>query len=535
MTSSELPARHAKNTPTPGDLFAGLSVALIAVPQALAYAELAGMPAYTGLYAMAAAAMGAAFFVSSPYLQAGPVATTSLLTLGVLSQVAAPGTPEYVGAAGLLALVVGAVRVLIGVLRLGSVAYLMSHSVLLGFTSAAGVLICASQLPTALGVTPPQDGVLAGAFWSLMHLGVWRWGAVTLSVLTVAVILLGRRVHKLFPGVLVAVLLGLGYSLFLDYGGATVGAVPAQFTFSFDLPWGLLPNLLVGGAVIALVGFSEASSIARTYATLERQRWSANREFLSQGAANLAAGLVGGFPVGGSFSRSAINRTAGAKTRWSGAVTGLAVLAVLPFAWLISPLPKASLAAIVIAAVLGFIKLPQLYGLWHMSRPQALLAWTTFGLTLVLSPRIDLAVLVGVALAIGVHLWREQNLGFEAWLEDNTGDSVVHVRPHGVLWFGSAYRLEAYFGNVLSKYPDSDKLVVHLAGLGRVDLNAALVLKQLTRGRPRRRLYSGVGGYAAESAEVARAVGRKQSKIENRKSKIVVLLTPFFRGRCRTF
>ena len=272
-----------------------------------------------------------------------------------------------------------------------------------------------------------------------------------------------------------AVLVGLGYSLFLGYGGVTVGSVPARFTFTLNLPWGLLPNLLVGGAVIALVGFSEASSIARTYATSERQRWSANREFVSQGVANLAAGAVGGFPVGGSFSRSAINRTAGAKTRWSGAVTGLAVLAVIPFAWLVSPLPKASLAAIVIAAVLGLIKFPQLLGLWRMSRPQALLAWATFGLTLALSPRIDLAVLVGVALAVGVHLWREQDLGFEAWLEHTT----VHVRPRGVLWFGSAYRLEAYLGNALSKYPDSDKLVVHLAGLGRVDLNAALVLGQL--------------------------------------------------------
>ena len=479
MTSSKASTQRNRNIPTLGDLFAGLSVALIAVPQALAYAELAGMPAYTGLYAMAAAALGAAFFVSSPYLQAGPVATTSLLTLGVLSQVAAVGTPEYVGAAGLLALVVGAVRVLIGVLRLGAVAYLMSNSVLLGFTSAAGVLICASQLPTALGVTPPLEGVLPRALWALTHLESWRWGTVALSVLTVAVILLGRRVHRLFPGVLVAVLLGLGYSLFLSYDGATVGAVPTQFTFTLDLPWGLLPNLLVGGAVIALVGFSEASSIARTYATLERQRWSANREFVSQGAANLAAGVVGGFPVGGSFSRSAINRTAGAKTRWSGAVTGLAVLAVLPFAWLIAPLPKASLAAIVIAAVLGFIKVPQLYRLWGMSRPQALLAWATFGLTLALSPRIDLAVLVGVALAVGVHLWREQDLGFEAWLVDDAGDSVVHVRPHGVLWFGSAYRLEEQLGNVINKYPDSDELVVHLAGLGRVDLNAALVLKQL--------------------------------------------------------
>ena len=461
--------------PKVGDLLAGLSVALIAVPQALAYAELAGMPSYTGLYAVAVSTLFAAFFVSSPYLQTGPVATTSLLTVGVLSQLADLQTPEYVAAAGLLALVVGVVRVLIGVSRLGPVAYLMSYPVLRGFTSAAAVLIFLSQLPTILGVSPPVSGILRSSFWTLTHLQSGRVSALLISLFTVAVILLGHRLHPLFPGVLVAVVAGMVSSLYLGYDGPTIGAIPTQWlALELNLPWYRLPKLLLGGVIIALVGFSEASSIARTYATLERSRWSANREFVSQGVANLASGLFGGFPVGGSFSRSSVGRMAGAKTRWSGAITGLTVCAVLPFASVFSALPKASLGAIVIAAILSLFSFGELIQLWQMSRPQAVLGWLTFALTIVLSPRIDLAVLMGIVLAIGVHLWREQRLVLKTWQD---GESL-HFEPHGVLWFGSAYRLEEALSEMLSEH-NGERLVLHLGGLGRIDLSAALTIKQL--------------------------------------------------------
>lgn len=461
--------------PRLGDLLAGLSVALIAVPQALAYAELAGMPPHTGLYAVAASALFAAFFVSSPYLQTGPVATTSLLTVGVLSQVADVQTPAYIAAAGLLALVVGVTRLLVGLLRLGPVAYLMSYPVLRGFTSAAAVLIVGSQLPTALGVSPPVSGILLSDLWTFTHVRAWRGDAALMSTVTLAVILLGRRLHPLFPGVLVAVAGGMVGSAYLGYGGPTVGAIPTQWlSLNLALPWQQLPKLLLGGVIIALVGFSEASSIGRTYATLERSRWDANREFVSQGVANVAAGLFGSFPVGGSFSRSSVNRLAGAKTRWSGAVTGLAVCAVLPFASLFSALPKATLGAIVIAAVLSLFRFGDLTKLWQMSRPQAVLGWLTFGLTLALSPRIDVAVLIGIALATGVHLWREQRLVLNTWQEGKS----LHFEPHGVLWFGSAYRLEETLSQMLSER-DGERLVLHLGGLGRIDLSAALTIEQL--------------------------------------------------------
>ena len=155
------------------------------------------------------------------------------------------------------------------------------------------------------------------------------------------------------------------------------------------------------------MGFAEPAAIARTFAAQDRQPWSSDREFVSQGVANLVSGISGGFPVGGSFSRSSVNRMAGGKTRWSGAVTGLVVLAFLPMAGVLSPLPRAILAAIVIAAVVQLIQVRSLIRLFVYSRPQALVAWGTFGVTLALAPRIEWAVLIGIGLGILLHLWRE--------------------------------------------------------------------------------------------------------------------------------
>jgi SulP family sulfate permease len=461
-----------------GDIIAGASVALMVIPQSLAYAELAGMPAYTGLYAAALPSIISAFFVSSPYLQTGPVALTSLLTFGALSPLAVPGSLEYLGLAALLALIVGAGRVCIGLLKFGSITSLMSQPVLMGFSSAAALLIFASQLPTALGVSNPGSGVLLPALWSLLHPQAWEPMSVAVTGLTSGIIVLGRRLHPLFPGVLVAMSLGIGVSHLTGYTGAVIGTIPTGLPhLQLTLPWAALPALLISGGVIALVGFSEAVAIARTYATQERMKWDANQEFISQGMANIAAGLFGGLPVGSSFSRSAINHLAGASSRWSGAIAGLIVLAFLPFAGLLSALPKAVLGAIVLTAIFNLIRPRQLLGLWHYSHPQALIAWLTFALTLGLAPRIDLAVIIGIGLAVAQHLRREQQLVFEHWVDKDTG--ILHFKPLGVLWFGSAASFEETFTALLAENPDVHVVRLHLGGLGRIDLSAAIVLKQL--------------------------------------------------------
>jgi len=454
---------------------AGVSVAILLVPQALAYAHLAGMPAYVGLYAAALPPLVAAFFASSPYLQTGPVALTALLTFGALSPLAPPGSPEYVALGGLLALIVGVTRLAIGYTRAGNIAFLMSEPVLRGFMFGAALLITASQLPGILGMTD-QSGVMQSAVHALGHPEQWSLLAVGLTALTLLLVLGGRRLHPLIPGVPLAVAAGMAASHFLDYPGPLLGHIPEGFPpITLDLPWRRLPTVMLAGVVIALVGFADVATVARTFATKERQHWDPDRDFVSQGVANITAAFTGGFPLGGSFSRSSLNHMLGAKTPWSGGVTGLLVLAFLPFAGILSSLPTAVLAAIVLATVVGLMEVRPLFNLWRISRPQFAVAALTLVLTVTLSPHVEQAVVLGVLFSVGVHLWRE----FQVPLEASVDGSVLHIRPRGVLWFGSAEALKAAALDQVADHPEATHVKVHMAGLGRVDLTAALVLEGL--------------------------------------------------------
>ncbi len=316
-----------------GDVLAGISVALVLIPQAMAYADLAGLPPVHGLYAGAVAPILAAPFASSRYLQTGPTALTCLLTIGGIGTLFAPYSPAYVSAAALLALLVGLIRVGFGVLRGGGISRVLTAPVLAGFTLAAAVLIGGSQLPAALGVPNPEGRVLLRAARVLADPGSWTPGAVVLTVITVALMRGGKYIHALFPGVLVAALLGLltagaGFAV-----GPSIGDIPSRLpVFDVGFPWEVAPLLLVPALVIAVVGFAEPVAIAHAYVEDDDEPWDASREFVSQGVANLVSGVFSGFPVGGSFSRSTLTHVAGGRTVLAGAMTGVVVLAALPFA-----------------------------------------------------------------------------------------------------------------------------------------------------------------------------------------------------------
>ena len=449
-------------------------MAFVLIPQSLAYAELAGLPPYYGLYAAMLPPIAAAFFASSRHLQTGPVAMTSLLTFGALVPLAAVEGGEFIALAALLALVVGAARIAVGALRVGWIAYLMSQPVLAGFTAAAAILITASQLPTALGVTAPAGSLLGRAWWALTHVAAWDVAAVVLAAVTVVLVMFGRRIHPVFPGVLVAVGIGLVYSVVAGYAGPVVGPVPSGLPpFTVELPWERLPTLLLPGIVIALVGFGEAAAISRTFAAEDRFPWNPDREFVSQGVANVAAALSSAFPVGGSFSRSSINRLAGGRTRWSGAVAGVVVLAFLPAAGVLAPLPRAVLGAIVIAAVVKLIQPLPMVRMLRTSVLQGGIAWATFGLTLALAPRIDRAVLIGIVLALLVHAWRELSILVEA----RYADGALTLTPKGVLFFASAPGLDQALLKQLAAHPEATSLIIDLQHLGRIDYTGAMALK----------------------------------------------------------
>lgn len=461
------------------DVIAGVSMAFVLIPQSLAYATLAGLPAYIGLYAAALPPLAAAFFASSPWLQTGPTAVTSILVAGALATLATPASAEYVLLAALLALVVGIFRVAIGLARAGKIVHLMSEPVLRGFTSGAALLILISQVPVVLGLPPaPSGGAPTTVLWVLGQTGVWNLESAAVALTTIAIVYGATRIHPVVPGVLIATIGAILYTELASYNGPVVGDLPSVLpTFSLNLPWTRIPSLVLPGVVIALVGFSEAASIARTYAARERQRWEPDRDFISQGVANLAAGMGGAFPVGGSFSRSGLAHILGARTRWAGAITGLTALAFMPFAGLLSSLPTSVLGGMIIIAVVRLVAIGSILELWPLSRPQFVVASSTFLLTLLLAPRIDEAVVLGIGLAVAVHLWREFRVKTVSWTEDD----ALHVRPEGVLWFGSAQMLEAQVLALLADHPATRKLVLHMERLGRVDLTASMVLAQIVR------------------------------------------------------
>jgi SulP family sulfate permease len=479
------------------DAIAGVSVAFVVVPQSLAYAQIAGLPAARGLYAASVPPLAAAPFGSSPYLQPGPTAVSALLTFGALSPLAVVGSPRYIELAALLALMVGALRVAVGLLRAGVVAYLVSQPLLMGFVPAAALLIIGSQLPHALGAPTHGAHILWQAGWALVHPGQWRLDATVITIVASALLVLSSRVHRLIPGVLLVAVGAIVYSKVAGYGGARVGTVDAGLPPLTDsLPLHSAPELVVPALVIALIGFVEASAIARTYATLDRTHWNANREFVSQGVANLAAGAFGGFPVGASFSRSALNRLAGAHTTASGLVTGAVVLLFLPFGFLLSPLPQAVLAAIVLVAVVPLIRVRAFVDVFRASPVQFTITCTTFILTLALSPHVERAVIAGAVLSVVVHLWRELRLDVDA---SRDGD-VLHLRPSGVLWYGTAQKLDDGFIDLLAENPDARQLQIHLLRLGRIDLTGALALKKVISDAKRAGLIVEVGPVPAAAA-----------------------------------
>ncbi len=408
-----------RTVPTGGDFVGGLSVALVLVPQSIAYATIAGLPPQVGLFAATLPLIFAAPLVSCPWLQTGPVALTSLLTLGALQSVQPPGCEslseaQLIGAASLLAFIVGACRLLMGLFRLGGYTRLLSRPVVLGFTTAAAVLIISSQLGAALGTNHKDVNVLIRAIRSVSSLD-WSVWAIGTAIGTALVVHFTRKIHKLFPAILVAVIAAILFSKLSGYDGEVVGDLDGRFvSLRLDLPWQQLGVLLIPGIIIALVGFAEPASISLTLMEQEQMKWNPSRELCGGGLANMVSGLIGGYPVGGSLSRSTINKFAGAETAWSGLITGGIMLLALQLTPFLSDLPKATVGAIIIMAVLRLVQLGAIYDLLKRKRLHGILSITTMIATLATAPRVERGILIGVVLGMIAKLVDRKTKSSEA-------------------------------------------------------------------------------------------------------------------------
>jgi SulP family sulfate permease len=290
--------------------------------------------------------------------------------------------------------------------------------VILGFTTGAAILIIASQLPKTLGVTNQESNVLVRALASLRDPN-WLTEAIVLSMATAAFVLGGRRIHRLFPSIFIAMIGAIIYSTVQDYQGPTVGDLPGGFiSFNFQLPWQALGKLLFPGIIMAFIGFAEPASISMALMEEEKREWSANQELCGGGLANLASGLIGGYPIGGSFSRTSVNKFAGADTSWSGFITGAVILSLLWLTPYLKHLPDSAIGAVVIVAVIRLIKLREIWDEFKSNKVYGCVAVITLVATLATAPRVDFGIAIGAAVGIAVTIW-EKSTGEEKAEESN--------------------------------------------------------------------------------------------------------------------
>ena len=488
------------------DLVAAVVVTIMLIPQSLAYALLAGLPPEVGLYASMVPLLAYAVFGTSRALAVGPVAVVSLMTAAAVGRIAEQGTPEYLAAALMLALLSGLFLVLLGLLRVGFLANFLSHPVISGFISAAGVIIAASQLKHILGV-PAEGHTLLELVVSLAShaheangatliigigsLGFLFWVRSGLKTVLTRLGLPARVADltaKAGPiGAVIVTILAAAFLGLTEAGVAVVGDIP-QGLPPLTLPPidpALAWSLAGPAALIGIIGFVESVSVAQKLAAKRRQRIDPDQELIGLGAANVSAGLTGGYPVTGGFARSVVNFDAGARTPAAGAFTAVGIgLAALFFTPLLYHLPKATLAATIIVAVLSLVDLGAVARTWRYSKSDFSAMAATILTTLALG--VEIGVVVGVVLSILLLLYRMsrphcavvgQVPGTEHFRnvkrhEVVTSPSVVTLRVDESLYFANARFLEDQIYALVAERPEVRQVVLMCSAVNAIDASA---------------------------------------------------------------
>lgn len=503
-----------------GDASAAVIVTLMLIPQSLAYALLAGLPAHIGLYASVLPLLGYALFGRSPALAVGPVAITSIMTYDALLPYATPGSPEWVSGAIFLALASGALLMLFGFLRFGFLAALLSHPVMSGFISGAAVLIIIGQLGTLSGIAASGSNAFEQLRHVAQHLHEINLLTLVIGLSTLALLLLARTkaqpfflrlglrgfwlnlVTKAAPLAAIAVITLVLVVTGLGAHTATVGSIPA------GLPVVALPEmgsafsaLFISALLIAVVGFIESVSMARTVGRAREVPTDPDAELRGLGAANLLSGMSGAFPVTGGLARTVVNMDAGARTPLAGVFSALLmVIVLLGAAQFLSALPLASLAALIIVAIWSLIDLKTLRASLKFDRSDAAGWLVTFFGVLVLG--VEQGVMLGIALSIGTVLWRQSRPhiavigrlpGTEHFRNVNrhevdTLENVVFLRVDGNLFFANWDRVREFIDQQVASLGASAQVVLNLASVSDIDSTALEGIEALFKDLARRQM-----------------------------------------------
>lgn len=482
------------------DVVAGLTTAVMLVPQAMGYALLAGLPPIHGLYASVAPILLYATLGTSRHLAVGPVAMDSILVAGAVGAIATAGVEHYVLIAAALGVMVGVIQAGLGFLRAGFLVNFLSRPVVTGFTAAAALIIAASQLGHLLGIELPRTHHVHTVVWeALQRFPDWSWPTLSVGTVSVVALVTFKKRTPRFPTALAVVVVAilavwlLGLS---DRGVAIVGEVPAGLP-GLRIPvveTSILVELIPAAATIALVSFMEAISVGRVFATQCRYDIHPNRELVALGFANLAGGVTGGYPIAGGLSRTAVNARAGARTQLAALVTcAVVVLTLLFLTGAFYYLPKAALSAIIVAAVASLIDVQGARDVYRVKRTDFYLLVLTFFATLSLG--IQWGILVGVGASVLLFLIRTTRPHFavlgripesQTYLNAarhphaETIPGIILVRIDAQFYFGNVSFLKETVRNLVDAAEDPVRyFVLEAAGVNGLDSAAAATLAEL--------------------------------------------------------
>ncbi|MBD3305381.1 sulfate permease [candidate division KSB3 bacterium] len=490
---------HYDRRHLPHDLTAGVTVAIMLVPQAMAYAMLAGLPPVIGLYASTVPVVAYAVFGTSRQLAVGPVAIVSLLVYVGTSPLAEPGSSEYLSLTLLLAFTTGIVQLVLGVLRLGFLVNFLSHAVISGFTSAAAIVIGLSQLKHLLGVQLSREhSIFQVVYQAGRNIGQTNLMTLGIGVASIVLLLVFKKHYPRFPAPLLVVALGTlsVYAFQLQtLGVAIVGEVPQGMPtpslppLSLESVKVLLPTTLT----IVFVGFMESIAVAQSLASKEKYKVEANQEFIGLGAANIVSALFSGYPVTGGFSRTAVNYQAGAKTGLAGMITAaLMMLTLLFLTPLFYYLPKSVLAAIIMVAVSGLIDVQEAVKLFRLKPVDGWTLLLTFLCTLMWG--VEQGIILGVVFSLVVFIWRSAHphtaelgyieadgtfLNIERFPAAKTFPKTLILRIDAALFFANMRFIEHLLRDRLVERPEVTQVVLDLSGVNDVDAVAIDTLKEL--------------------------------------------------------
>ena len=476
------------------DLAAGFTNATVVLPQGIAFAAIAGLPPEYGLYTAMITPVVAALFGSSMVMVSGPTTAISAVVFATLSGVATPGSQEFVELALLLTVLVGIIQFGLGIVGLGRLVAFVSHSVMLGFTAAAALLIATSQIGGALGVEVERGGsVVERVLRAVEAIPQANWHAIVIAATAFGVAVIVRAIRPTAPNFIIALIIASAVGWYLDAGGhgvAMVGEVPSITPQFAPPPMGLerIATVAEGAFAIALIGLLEAIAIGRAFAYRTGSRFDANQEIVGQGLSNFVGGMFQAYPGSGSFTRSGINFEAGAKTPMSAIFSALFLLGLLVLlAPLASQVPIPALAGIIMLVAWKLVNFGEIWKICRTSRTElAIIAATFLAGTL---GELDFAIYVGVILSLMIFLSKTSRPSLVISAPDEKGvfrdpnmfglkecPQMMFVRIDGPLYFGSAEEVERGFRHIERTRQSQHSMILILKGVGDIDLSGAQVL-----------------------------------------------------------